>query len=152
MQGHKKLSGTAVAIAAASLVGCASTSTNSSGYTQITTSTDMVHCYGLNICKGHNDCKSGSHSCKGQASCQGQGFVTMPSRACIEAGGHRKDDWSIELKTADLVHCYGVNDCRGKNNCRTHNNDCSGHSDCKGQGFVVTTQKSCEDIGGKAKG
>ena len=78
-----KSTGTALAIAAASLVGCASyTATGDS-----VNATNDVHCFGVNKCKGHNDCKTSSNACKGHASCKGKGFISMPASACDHVGG-----------------------------------------------------------------
>ena len=59
-----KVSGIALAIAAAGLVSGASPTVQAKGDT-----TDLVHCYGVNVCKGHNDCGGKSNSCKGHGSC-----------------------------------------------------------------------------------
>ncbi|WP_420590526.1 hypothetical protein [Bacterioplanoides sp.] len=142
------LSGAALAVAVAGLAGCATNSTDSASATPAG-STDLVHCYGVNVCKGHNDCGTANNSCSGQASCKGTGFVGMPSKACADVGGEQKDDWKGSVSKADLVHCYGVNICKGHNDCKTANNACGGHASCKGTGFVTTTAKSCADIGGK---
>ena len=78
-----KSTGAALAIAAASLVGCASyTATDKTA-----SATNDVHCYGVNKCKGHNDCKTAGNACKGHASCKGQGFISMPASACEHVGG-----------------------------------------------------------------
>lgn len=103
----KKTTGLALAIAAASLVGCASMTETSAS------SAESVHCYGVTSCKGHNDCKvagnacaghndcktadnackgqanckTAGNACKGQASCKGQGFASMSAEACADAGG-----------------------------------------------------------------
>ncbi len=50
--------------------------------------------------------------------------------------------------SAELVHCYGVNQCKGHNDCKTADNSCAGHSECKGHGFVAMSGKACGDIGG----
>lgn len=142
---QKLLSGAALAVAVAGLAGCAN---NTSAPTAAGT-TDLVHCYGVNVCKGHNDCKTADNACGGHASCKGSGFVGMPSKACGDVGGKIKDDWKGSVAKADLVHCYGVNVCKGHNDCKTANNACGGHASCKGTGFVSTTAKSCADIGGK---
>jgi len=81
--------GIALAIAAAGvLAGCqynsAKTTTASAG-----SSTDLVHCSGVNKCGGHNDCKTASNACKGHASCKGQGFIAMPAKACDDIGGKK---------------------------------------------------------------
>ena len=141
-------SGAALAVAVAGLAGCASTD-NSSASAVPAGSTDLVHCYDVNVCKGHNDCKTADNACGGHASCKGTGFVGMPSKACADVGGKQKDDWSGSISKTDLVHCYGVNVCKGHNDCKTADNACGGHASCKGTGFVSTTAKSCADIGGK---
>ena len=81
-----KLTGIALAVAAAGLVGCES-SGSSSAAASASNSTDLVHCYGVNACNGHNDCKTASNACKGQAGCKGQGFVAAPAKACADIGG-----------------------------------------------------------------
>ncbi|MDE1463888.1 hypothetical protein [Spartinivicinus poritis] len=144
------LSGVAIAMAAASLIsGCAGPSKSTHSTAAATGKADLAHCYGVNICGGHNDCKTANNACKGQASCKGQGFVAMPTKACNDVGGKVKDDWRGQVSKADLVKCYDVNLCKGHNDCKTANNACAGQASCKGQGFVLTPQKSCEDIGGK---
>ena len=78
-----KSTGIALAIAAASLVGCASNPVTA----KTASAMKDVHCYGVNKCKGHNDCKTASNACKGHASCKGQGFVSLPESACDHVGG-----------------------------------------------------------------
>ncbi len=148
---QKVLPGAALALAVASMVGCASYGGSSNSAAAPAASggtTDLVHCYGVNVCKGHNDCGTATNSCAGHASCHGTGFVAMPSKACGDVGGKIKDEWVGQVDKADLVHCYGVNVCKGHNDCGTANNSCAGHASCKGTGFVSTTAKSCGDIGG----
>jgi uncharacterized membrane protein len=82
MSAIKKTSGLALAIAAASLIGCANTAE-----TKTASAESLVHCYGVNKCGGHNDCKTADNSCKGQASCKGQGFVAVTEKACADIGG-----------------------------------------------------------------
>ena len=74
--------GAALAIAAASMIGC-----TGSGSVQSASTSENVHCYGVNKCKGHNDCKTANNACKGHASCKGQGFISMPAAACDHVGG-----------------------------------------------------------------
>ena len=51
-------------------------------------SSDLVHCYGVNICKGHNDCKTAANACAGQGECKGQGgFVALTGKSCADTGG-----------------------------------------------------------------
>lgn len=78
----KKTTGLALAVAAASLIGCANTAE-----TKTASAEELVHCYGVNKCGGHNDCKSANNACKGQASCKGQGFVAITEKACGDVGG-----------------------------------------------------------------
>ena len=75
--------GAALALAAASMVGCVDDMTNKTS----ASAAETVHCYGVNKCKGHNDCKTASNSCKGHASCKGQGFISMSASSCDHVGG-----------------------------------------------------------------
>ncbi|SHF13521.1 hypothetical protein SAMN04487965_1449 [Microbulbifer donghaiensis] len=144
------LTGASLALAAASLITSGASLANqkqaSSGDT-----TDLVHCYGVNVCKGHNDCKTANNDCGGKSSCKGSSFVAMPSKACADVGGKVSDDWKGSVKTADLAHCYGVNVCKGHNDCNTAKHDCAGKASCKGSGWVAMPAKACTDIGGKVK-
>ena len=144
-----KMTGVALALAAADLISACQTTPDSAAQTASASSTDLVHCYGVNKCKGHNDCGTADNACGGQGSCKGSGFVAMPSKACGDVGGQVKDDWVGEVAKADLIHCHGVNVCKGHNDCGTAENSCAGQASCKGSGFVATTEKSCGDIGGK---
>ncbi|TMN38743.1 BufA2 family periplasmic bufferin-type metallophore, partial [Pseudoalteromonas piscicida] len=83
----KALTGAAMAIMVAGLVGCNSTENNSTNAQAATAETDLVHCYDVNTCGGHNDCKTASNACSGHASCKGTGFVSMPRKACSDIGG-----------------------------------------------------------------
>ena len=78
---NAKLTGAAMAIAAAGMFATVPASAMSEG------TDSKVHCYGVNKCKGHNDCKTANNACKGHASCKGQGFVSMSNHACEEVGG-----------------------------------------------------------------
>ena len=150
-----KKTGMAIAFAVAGLAsGCANNqSANNSSAKQAATlannTTDLVHCYDVNVCKGHNDCKTAENACAGQASCKGHGFVGMPSKACRDVGGKVKDKWVGPINKADLSHCYNVNLCKGHNDCKTAENACAGRASCKGHGFVAMPAKACTDIGGK---
>jgi len=83
MSNSKKVTGAALALAAASLV---VTSPSSLAMSEDAASAN-IHCYGVNKCKGHNDCKTASNACKGHASCKGHGFVSMTTKACDHVGG-----------------------------------------------------------------
>jgi len=139
-----KITGIALAIAAAGFV-VTSPSVLAAGGT-----TDLVHCYGVNKCGGHNDCKSEGNACAGKASCNGTGFVAMPSKSCGDIGGEQKDDWVGSVAKTDLIHCYGVNKCGGHNDCKTADNACAGQASCKGHGFVAIPAKACGDVGGES--
>jgi len=78
-----KSTGAALAIAAASLVGCA----NNTATDTTASAPKNVHCYGVNKCKGHNDCKTADNACKGHAACKGHGFVSLSANACDHVGG-----------------------------------------------------------------
>jgi len=126
-----QVGGAALAMAAASLMGCTATAEQTStakATTAVNTETmvDLVHCYDVNQCKGHNDCKTATNACKGMASCKGQGFVAMPTKACGDIGGETKDDWMGKTTKVDLVHCFGINICKGHNDCKTATNACKG--------------------------
>jgi uncharacterized membrane protein len=51
-------------------------------------------------------------------------------------------------KTAEVVHCYGVNSCKGTSDCKSGSHDCKGQNSCKGQGFKAETAKACAAQGG----
>jgi len=83
MSAKKRLSGTALAVAAASFAGYASLATVAGP----SMAEENVHCYGVNSCKGHNDCGGENNSCKGMGSCKGTGFLSMTASECAEKGG-----------------------------------------------------------------
>jgi len=84
MTSTKKLTGYAVAAAAASLFAM--------GYAAPVLADDMgkVHCEGVNSCKGTSDCKTAKTSCKGQNSCKGQGFKELSKDECEKAKADAK--------------------------------------------------------------
>jgi hypothetical protein len=149
---NKKLNNTkkglALALAVAALASCANNQSSSKTVVQNNT-TDLIHCYDVNQCKGHNDCKTAENACAGHATCKGHGFVGMPTKACNDIGGKVSDEYKGNVKTADLIHCFDVNQCKGHNDCKTAENACAGHAACKGHGFVAMPAKSCTDVGGK---
>ena len=77
----KKVSGAALAVAAAGLFLSGTAATVSAA------DTAMVHCYGVNACKGQSDCKTANSSCKGHNECKGQGFLAMSAEECNAKGG-----------------------------------------------------------------
>jgi len=148
----RSLTGSSLALAAASLVACVSNNNGpplSGTALSSANTTDLAHCYNVNICKGHNDCKTANNACGGHASCKGTGFVAMPSKACADVGGEVRDVWRGTAAKTDLIHCYGANICKGHNDCKTADNACAGQASCKGTGFVAIPSKACADIGGR---
>lgn len=143
-----KATGVALAMAAAGLVGGCATSETSTPAASSTDTVALVQCSGVNKCGGHNDCATADNKCGGHASCKGSGWVAMPEKACADIGGEVGDVTASVAQSSDLIHCSGVNICAGHNDCGTANNSCAGQASCKGTGFVGTTAKSCDDIGG----
>ena len=49
----------------------------------------VVPCYGLNTCKGKGECgsKTDGNGCGGSNACKGQGWLSMPKKSCLAAGG-----------------------------------------------------------------
>ncbi len=141
-----KLSGIAIAIAAAGLAGCASN--GGANPSSTVASTDLVQCHGVNKCKGHNDCKTADNACAGQSKCKGHGFVKTSAKACGDIGG-KVGPIAGAIASADLIQCFGKNKCKGHNDCKTASNACAGRAKCKGHGFVKMPAKACGDVGGK---
>ena len=141
-----KVSGVALAIAAAGLIGTAQV--QAGGPAAGASTVEIGHCYDVNRCKGHNDCKTAENACAGQASCEGHGFVGMPLKSCADVGGEIRDEWRGEVAQADLIRCYAKNICKGHNDCKTLENDCAGKATRKGHGFLYMPAKACRDIGG----
>lgn len=75
----KKLTGLAMATAAASLFATAGISTVSAAEEA------RVHCDGVNSCKGQTACQTANHACKGQNSCKGQGWLYLSKTDCDAA-------------------------------------------------------------------
>ena len=92
MSAVRKLSGTALAAAAAGLLlaGCAGHGTMDKTDSMMEHGKAMeakVHCAGINSCKGQTACKSASNECKGQNSCKGKGFLSLSKPDCAAKGG-----------------------------------------------------------------
>jgi hypothetical protein len=79
----KKITGTALAMAAASMF--------ASGVVMAplahAAEEAKIHCVGINTCKGQSDCKTAKNECKGKNSCKGQGFLGKTAAECKAAGG-----------------------------------------------------------------
>jgi hypothetical protein len=78
MSTARKISGTAIASAAALLFGTTIVNIASAEEAK-------VHCEGVNACKGQSACKSAQNSCKGKNSCKGQGFLELTQKECDKA-------------------------------------------------------------------
>ncbi|MCG6860961.1 MAG: hypothetical protein LJE70_06745 [Chromatiaceae bacterium] len=87
MYAQKKLTGTAIAAAAAGLFLAGTTFT---GVASAETEEANVHCYGVNSCKGSGACKTAENACAGKNSCKGKGWVEMTKAECDEKGGEAK--------------------------------------------------------------
>ena len=87
MNNSSKLTGVALAAAAATLfvAGCSSMSGGS--MQSADSGTVRVKCYGANACKGQAECKTAMNDCKGHNACKGQGFMNLSEKACIERIG-----------------------------------------------------------------
>ena len=47
-------------------------------------------------------------------------------------------------KSADKVHCFGINSCKGKSECAVEGKSaCAGKNACKGQGWISVGAKKC---------
>jgi hypothetical protein len=75
----KTITGTTLAIAAASLISLASVHASDSDQT--------VRCYGVNSCKGHGSCATANNQCAGQNACRGKGVKEITKASCVAAGG-----------------------------------------------------------------
>ncbi len=86
MNNTKKITGAALALVAAGLMGVSSISLAGKDHKDAK-KMENVHCSGINKCKGKNDCKTAGNACKGKASCKGKGFVSMSASSCDHVGG-----------------------------------------------------------------
>ncbi len=75
----KKLTGLALATAAAGLFVTAAIPTASAAEEA------KVHCDGVNQCKGQSACQSANNACRGQNSCKGKGWLYMTKAECDAA-------------------------------------------------------------------
>ncbi len=80
----KKLTGLALATAAAGLFATAGISTASADKHMADA---KVKCEGINSCKGTSECATANNSCKGQNSCKGHGWVNASAKECADKGG-----------------------------------------------------------------
>jgi hypothetical protein len=82
MNSAKKLSGVAIAAAAATLFATAPVTVQASSY-----GSAKGHCVGVNACKGMSSCATADSKCKGMNACKGQGYVKATAEACKQLGG-----------------------------------------------------------------
>ncbi len=82
MNASKKLSGAAIAAAAAALFATGFTATAVASPEEAT-----VKCSGINACKGSSACATATNSCKGQNSCKGHGWIKASAKECKDKGG-----------------------------------------------------------------
>ncbi len=80
MKAAKKLTGLALATAAAGLFAAAPMAASAAEEAKI-------HCVGVNACKGKSSCKTADSACKGHNSCKGAGFVSVTKDVCDQLGG-----------------------------------------------------------------
>lgn len=81
----KRISGAAIATAAATMILAGCESMSSSGYSESREAD--VHCYGVNACKGTTACATAGNACKGQNTCKGRGWLPMSKDECADKGG-----------------------------------------------------------------
>lgn len=86
MNATKKLTGTVLAITAATAFSLAPTIASAKqccNHKHI----PVVKCLGVNGCKGNSSCKTAKNACKGLNACRGQGYVTLNQRECAQVLG-----------------------------------------------------------------
>jgi hypothetical protein len=79
----KKLSGIALASAAATLL-LAGTTANAASHEK---KPAEVKCSGINSCKGTSACATATSACAGQNSCKGKGWIKASKADCDTKGG-----------------------------------------------------------------
>ena len=77
----KKLTGLALATAAAGLFATASVPAVAAKHE------GKVQCLGINACKGKSDCATASNACKGMNQCNGKGMTITSAKDCQDKGG-----------------------------------------------------------------
>jgi hypothetical protein len=83
----KKLTGIALATAAAGLF---SMSSIAASHTGAAPAEGKIQCDGVNGCKGTSDCKTDKNACKGQNACKGTGFKELSKADCDKAKAEAK--------------------------------------------------------------
>jgi hypothetical protein len=78
--------GAFIALAAASLFGCAASQANKSVAAHSTA--PAVQCSGINACKAQGSCRGNENACKAKNDCKGKGWVEVASvDDCTAKGG-----------------------------------------------------------------
>jgi hypothetical protein len=80
MNTAKKISGVALAAAAATMFAMAPMTVSAGSHS-------AGKCIGINSCKGTSACATATTSCAGQNSCKGEGWVKATKAECKEKGG-----------------------------------------------------------------
>jgi hypothetical protein len=78
MTTNRKVSGCALAAAAAVLFATAPLATNAADEAK-------VKCEGVNACKGRSACATATNACQGQNACKGQGYLQLTKAECEAA-------------------------------------------------------------------
>jgi hypothetical protein len=84
MKQSSKISGAAIATAAALLFGSVSGTVSAAEEAK-------VKCEGVNACKGKSACATATSSCQGQNSCKGHGYLMLTKAECDAAKAKMKD-------------------------------------------------------------
>lgn len=80
---NSKVTGAAIATAAALLFGSLTVTTASAEEAKI-------KCEGANACKGKSECATAKNSCQGQNSCKGHGYLMLSKAECDAAKASAK--------------------------------------------------------------
>jgi hypothetical protein len=84
MKQGNKISGAAIATAAALLFGSVATPV-------VAADEAKVKCEGVNACKGQGACATAQNSCQGQNSCKGHGYLLLSKAECDAAKAKMKE-------------------------------------------------------------
>lgn len=85
MKQGSKISGAAIATAAALLFGSVTTTVSAAEDAK-------VKCEGVNACKGKSACATATNACAGQNSCKGHGYLLLSKSECDAAKAKMKED------------------------------------------------------------
>lgn len=85
MRQGSKISGAAIATAAALLFGSVTTTVSAAEDAK-------VKCEGVNACKGKSACATATNSCAGQNSCKGHGYLMLTKAECDAAKAKMKEE------------------------------------------------------------